>query len=254
MKLETTHYRTFITAGADGQPVDADSLPTVAIFENGVVLAYAPTVTDIGTGVYSVAIAKTTANGFEVGKSYSPVATAVVSGTTISNVMPEFEIETNNIDDVDTAIDNLNDVSSSDVQTAATAALNTYDPPTKAELDSGLAALNDLDSTEVQTAASAALTAYDPPTRTEATADKDAILADLATRAQPGDEMSIDPNQDLGNGITVGPALKAAWTQGFGRWVLNRSTKVLTLYGADGIAIWSFQIDSVTSPLVRTPI
>lgn len=44
-----------------------------------------------------------------------------------------------------------------------------------------IAALNNLSSVQAQTAAAAALTAYDPPTRAEATADKDEILADLAT-------------------------------------------------------------------------
>lgn len=39
------------------------------------------------------------------------------------------------------SVDALNDLSSSDVQTAAAAALNAYDPPTKAELDAGLDAL-----------------------------------------------------------------------------------------------------------------
>lgn len=40
-----------------------------------------------------------------------------------------------------TGVTGFNDVSSSDVQTAATAALNAYDPPTKAELDGAVAPL-----------------------------------------------------------------------------------------------------------------
>jgi len=43
--------------------------------------------------------------------------------------------------------------------------------------------LNDVSSSDVQTAAAAALTAYDPPTRTEATADKDEVLAALPAEA-----------------------------------------------------------------------
>jgi hypothetical protein len=39
-----------------------------------------------------------------------------------------------------------------------------------------IAALNNLSSAQAQTAAAAALTSYDPPTRTEATSDKDEIL------------------------------------------------------------------------------
>jgi hypothetical protein len=46
----------------------------------------------------------------------------------------------------------LNDVSSSDVQAAAAAALTAYDPPTKAELDSAVAGMNDLSAAEVRSA------------------------------------------------------------------------------------------------------
>lgn len=49
-------------------------------------------------------------------------------------------------------IETLNDLSSSDIQSAVTTSLNSYDPPTKAELDAGFAALNDLSSTEVENA------------------------------------------------------------------------------------------------------
>jgi hypothetical protein len=41
--------------------------------------------------------------------------------------------------------------------------------------------LNDLSSANVTTACNSSLTSYDPPTRTEATADKDAIIANIAT-------------------------------------------------------------------------
>jgi hypothetical protein len=46
-----------------------------------------------------------------------------------------------------------------------------------------VSALNDVSSVDVQAAATAALAAYDPPTRAEATADKDAIIAALPTAA-----------------------------------------------------------------------
>lgn len=93
------------------------------------------------------------------------------------------------------AIAALNNLSSAQAQSAATAALNAYDPPTFAELTAGLAAaddatlaaiaaLNNLSSAQAQTAAAAALSAYDPPTHAEmtnelATAD-DATLAAIA--------------------------------------------------------------------------
>jgi len=66
-------------------------------------------------------------------------------------------------------------LTSGDVQTAATNALNAYDPPTKAELDAAFALLNDLDSAAVAAAALSALASYDPPTK----AEMDAGLAAL---------------------------------------------------------------------------
>jgi hypothetical protein len=51
------------------------------------------------------------------------------------------------------AIAALNNLSQAQAQTAATAALNAYDPPTKAELDSGLAGLNDITVADILAAA-----------------------------------------------------------------------------------------------------
>lgn len=54
---------------------------------------------------------------------------------------------------------------------------------------------------------------------------------------------------------TTGDALNAARAQGFGKWSLNSSTKVLTLYGADGTTvIKQFAVGpNLSSPLTRTP-
>lgn len=48
-----------------------------------------------------------------------------------------------------TTLDDLNDVSTAEVNAEADTALTDYDPPTKAELDAGFAALNDLSAAEV---------------------------------------------------------------------------------------------------------
>lgn len=53
------------------------------------------------------------------------------------------------------------------VESEVTDALNTYDPPTKTELDTGLAGLNDISTSEVNTEVAAALATYDPPTKAE---------------------------------------------------------------------------------------
>ena len=66
-----------------------------------------------------------------------------------------------------TTVAALNNLSSAQAQAAATAALNAYDPPTKAELDAAddavldaIAALNNIDAVAAQAAAAAALAAY----------------------------------------------------------------------------------------------
>jgi hypothetical protein len=51
--------------------------------------------------------------------------------------------------------------------TSVGSALNTYDPPTKAEMDAGFAALNDLTAAEVNAEVDTALADYDPPTKAE---------------------------------------------------------------------------------------
>lgn len=66
-----------------GQVSDADVLPTCDVFEDDTdVPVSAPVVTKrVGlTGDYRVSFDATVANGFEVGKSYNIVATALVNG------------------------------------------------------------------------------------------------------------------------------------------------------------------------------
>jgi len=54
------------------------------------------------------------------------------------------------------AVNGLNDLSSAEVTTACTSALNSYDPPTKAELDSGLSGITaSIDPEDVKTALTA---------------------------------------------------------------------------------------------------
>ena len=69
--------------------------------------------------------------------------------------------------EMDSGFAALNDLNSADVNTACTTALNAYDPPTKTELDTGFAALNDLNASQVEAACDASLVSYDPPTKAE---------------------------------------------------------------------------------------
>jgi hypothetical protein len=102
----------------------------------------------------------------------------------------------------------LNNVSSADVTTACTSSLNTYDPPTKGELDTAQAAivtevdanetkidaLNNISSADVTTACTSSLNTYDPPTKTE----MDTMETNLTTEIDANETKidTIDTNVD----------------------------------------------------------
>lgn len=103
-----------------------------------------------------------------------------------------------------------------EVESECIDALNSYDPPTKAELDSGFAALNDLDSTAVQSAAAAALTAYDPPTKAELdTAESNIRGADsdtLKTLSDQLDAFSVGSSPQLLQNTTITVSTQTEFT------------------------------------------
>lgn len=85
----------FITNNASGAAIDADSTPTCQVFEDANDTAIlSPTVTKrtSQTGDYRVTIACTSANGFEVSKSYNIVAAATVGGTAGKQVIGTFQV------------------------------------------------------------------------------------------------------------------------------------------------------------------
>jgi hypothetical protein len=101
VKLDDTIYLHCGTASAStGAATDADSTPTCTVEEDGVALGYAPTVTNVATGLYRITIACTIANGFEAGKRYSAYVVATVGGITGRDSIAEFSVATNDIDSV----------------------------------------------------------------------------------------------------------------------------------------------------------
>ena len=101
MKLGTIYDITFSTNRADtGALSSADSTPVVRVTENGVNLAYLPTVSTISTGVYLVSIDTAWANGFEVWKRYSVYCTATVNAIDWATGLDSFTVETRSIDDI----------------------------------------------------------------------------------------------------------------------------------------------------------
>lgn len=101
MKLGTVYDITFSTNRADtGALSSADSTPVVRVTENGVNLAYLPTVSTLSTWVYLVSIDTAWANGFEVWKRYSVYCTATVNAIDWATGLDSFTVETRSIDDV----------------------------------------------------------------------------------------------------------------------------------------------------------
>lgn len=100
-----------------------------------------------------------------------------------------------------------NDLSSSDVQSAAAAALTAYDPPTHSELTSAISGLNDLSSSDVESAVSSALTTYDPPTRAELTSDINSVLSAISGISLDTDDLRDLIIEDQGGGVSLGCAI-----------------------------------------------
>jgi hypothetical protein len=86
-----------------GAVADADSLPTVEVFEDDTdsTLAGATVTKRTGkTGNYRVAVAATIANGFEVGKSYNVVVTVIAGTVTAKAVIGSFAIDGKRVSDL----------------------------------------------------------------------------------------------------------------------------------------------------------
>lgn len=80
------------SSATTGAATNADSTPTVAIDEDGVVMGYAPSVVNVSTGEYRVTVAVTAANGFEAGKRYCMAVSATVGGIAGKDGVGEFEV------------------------------------------------------------------------------------------------------------------------------------------------------------------
>lgn len=90
-------------APTTGAVTDADSTPTVEVFEDAndtPILTPAATKRTAKTGNYRVQVACTAGNGFEAGKSYNVVVSATVGGVTGKGVVERVQIRARSTDDV----------------------------------------------------------------------------------------------------------------------------------------------------------
>jgi len=103
-KLEETVVLDFTTHNpSTGAVADADSTPTVEVFEDAndtPILTPTPTKRTAKTGNYRVSVACTAANGFEAGKSYNVVVTATVATVTGKAPIKSLLMRTRGVDDV----------------------------------------------------------------------------------------------------------------------------------------------------------
>jgi hypothetical protein len=95
-KLEDTIYLDFTTHDpVTGESTSADATPTCNIFENTTDVAILTPVVVVRaghTGVYRVPVVCTTANGFEIGKSYNVDVTAIVNGVTAKSCLATLQM------------------------------------------------------------------------------------------------------------------------------------------------------------------
>ena len=90
-----------------GASVDADSLPTCTVLDQGVAMGYAPVVAHKAAGLYEVQLVASGGNGFTVGHAYTVFVVATVVGVTARAPVPligSFNVTTQNIDDVTNAV------------------------------------------------------------------------------------------------------------------------------------------------------
>ena len=102
LKWQTTQYLSFTTHNpVSGDEQDADSMPTATVYVDGSYTSmYTPTVIKLDdlTGAYSVKLVLTSANGFEVERTYNVIATAIVDTITAKARVGQFTFYEDTVD------------------------------------------------------------------------------------------------------------------------------------------------------------
>lgn len=118
------HFGT--SSATTGAATNADSTPTVVVAEDGTDMGYAPTVTNVATGLYKVEIAATAGNGFEAGRRYSVYAVATVGGITGRDGIGEFEVLAV---DLNTGVASVSGLTAANLDVAVSTRMATYVQP-----------------------------------------------------------------------------------------------------------------------------
>lgn len=93
--LDSVLYYDFATSSpVSSSAVNADSTPTFAVYENGASsdIGVGGNASNLSTGLYGLSFTCSAANGFELGKCYNVVATAIVGGITGKKPLGRFRL------------------------------------------------------------------------------------------------------------------------------------------------------------------
>ncbi len=178
--LNRTHTFRFVTTDpVNGDAQNADSLPTVNVYEEATdVPILTPTAVNFGTGLYRVDVAITAANGFEAGKVYNVVATATVASVAGAGVIATFQV-----------------VTADETQIAAKTDALPPDPADQSLLEAAIAGVQ-ADTDDIQARLPAALVGGRMASNAEVVGDKTGYSLTAAydpakTAAQAGDQMAL---------------------------------------------------------------
>ena len=214
-----------------GAVQDTDSLPTCEVFEDDNDSAIlTPTVTKrVGKiGNYRISIEATTGNGFEIGKSYNVIISAIVNEILAKSRIESFVLDSKRIND-------LNDLAQSQILSDSTPFAGVSVDLIKTEVDKIQPdIIDDKDAFK----ADVSLLALDSTVAKDATVAKEATLIDKASQS------SVDAiKSDTESIITTLSTLVAD--------VWSYTTRTLTSFGTliddISLSVWSYTTRTITA-------
>jgi len=123
-----------LVSKTDGSAVTSGTVTGYRSLDGGSQTAVTGTIAHKGNGQWQLALSQADTNGDEIGFLFTHASAVPVSVCVVTDGKK---------------VSSLNDLSSTAVQAAAAAALSSYDPPTKAEMDAGLSGVSAPTSAEV---------------------------------------------------------------------------------------------------------
>lgn len=126
------HFGT--SSATTGAATNADSTPTVTVAKDGTDLGYAPTVTNVATGLYKVQIDATVGNGFAAGQRFSAYVVATVGSIAGRDGIGEFEVLAVDLNtgvaSVTGAVGSVTGLTAANLDVAVSTRMATYTQPT----------------------------------------------------------------------------------------------------------------------------